>query len=565
MKKHPPRDENKQLSEKIIPFKRDTQIIDELAEELLDENDVFGSIALLLEIEKSGKGEHRLFQRIADLYTELGMFDRSINYWFKFLDSAPKKYRAEAYNGLGGNYFFAGNDKLAAYYFNLQISDKGDDDYPFDDAMYELFSPLMEKDDRLKVVDKRGIEDESTLDKARQLIEEENPFSAITYLSKIKKGSPCYGEASYLLATVFLFILNLRSALDFFKIAKEEGFKEDDALTNMLGISVLLAEKDIQKATFDELKTKGCIVPESTIKYFILCEGVKRYDCAYEFFKMLEELLPDYGMLRLFGGFAAFNVGEYDEAAKLFGDFYKITGENYAEGYMKLARKYAEKPHKSKPILNAERGYQPADLEKALSNMEQYVDDDFTVRGNQKKAIQCANVCFFDRNSNMRGAALQLLCEVDLPYAMKIMRECLMDVTESDELKLFVLSMLVQYGQEEPIGAVIENLYSRVPFERVEFNDGCGEVFRAGYAFVFGRVAPFCENEAYKLRVAAYELYDKLLSNGNARKIKSPGQLAVAIFKRSKIKLFDGLKELYDYFGVTAASVARIERLAEEE
>ena len=86
-------------SDNVIRFRRDPELLEEIADDMLDEDDVRGALRLLLEVEKSGDHDYALYRKIADIYTELEMFPRSINYWFKFLDAAPTRSKAEAYNG----------------------------------------------------------------------------------------------------------------------------------------------------------------------------------------------------------------------------------------------------------------------------------------------------------------------------------------------------------------------------------------------------------------------------------------------------------------------------------
>lgn len=549
----------------VIAFKRDVDVIDEIAEDLLDENDRVSALALLHEIEVRGDGDFHIYQRIADLYTELFMFERSIDYWYKFLDEAPAKYRAEAYNGLGGNYYFLKKEKIAAYYFNLQISDKGDADFPFDEIMYELFAPTIE-DEPLKVVDKQSIADENTIKRAREYMGSDF-IRALKECAKIDFDSPYYGEAQFLKGTFLLAYLDFENALYCFMNARDEGYRKDVALTEILGLSLMLGERNLADETFEELKREGNIVQESTLKYFSLFSAYEHFDLAYEYYQMLAELLPDYGDLILFGGYAAFNVGEYDAAAKCFHDYYKISGEDYAFEYSELALEQAKK--KKKPanpeILDYRFGYERVFMSQVTDEMMGYYGKRLTSSDGFDEIKYCADVCLTSDDPELLAATFQTLCTYDSAYAAKKMKEYLLKAGGVESIKLLAISLLSEHGQETPVGVVIGDLYSRVPFERVEFNEECGDVFRSAYSVAFGRIAPYCEKEAYKLRVAAYALYDRFLSNGNVRKVKSPNALAALIFKRSGIKLFGEDKDFCKYFGTTVAAFSRLEGLAEEE
>lgn len=549
----------------VIEFKRDSETIDEIVEDLLDENDRIAALALLHEIEARGDCDFRTYQRIADLYTELSMFERSIDYWYKFLDAAPAKYRAEAYNGLGGNYYFLKNERVAAYYFNLQISDKGDADFPFDELMYELFAPPND-DEPLKIVDERSIADEKTIERIRECIESE-PFRALKECSRIECGSPYFGEAKFLEGNFLLAYLDFENALDCFKQAKNAGYRADVALTEILGIALMLDDRKSVKEAFEELKREDNIVEEGTLKYFSLFSAFCRYDIAYEYYQKVAELAPDYGDLILYGAYAAFNVGEYDAAAKIFCDYYKITGEDYSLEYADYALEQAHKKRKpvKPPILEYRLGYESRRIQICADSLSNYLKRRPTASDDLNFIRYCASICLTSDDPDILAVTFQTLCNCDSVYAAKKMKDYLLKSNGIESVKLLILSLLSEHGQEKPVGAVISDLYSRVPFERVEFNEECGDTFRAAYSIAFGRIAPYCEKEAYKLRVAAYALYDKFLSNGNVRKVKSPNALAALIFKRSGIKLFDGFRDYCKYFGTTVAAFSRLDGLAEEE
>lgn len=564
MKKNSATEKDKTPSN-VIAFKRDVDVIDEIAEDLLDENDRVSALALLREIEARGDGDFHTYQRIADLYTELFMFERSIDYWYKFLDSAPAKYRAEAYNGLGGNYYFLKKEKIAAYYFNLQISDKGDADFPFDELMYELFAPNSE-DEPLKVVDAQSITDEKTIKRAREYMEGDF-IRALKECSKIGEGSPYYGEAQFLEGTFLLAYLDFDNALTCFIHARDEDYRKDVVQTEIFSLSLMLGNRVLADKTFEELKREGNIAQECTLKYFSLFSAYDHFDLAYEYYQKLAKLLPDYGDLILFGGYAAFNAGKYDDAAKNFHDYYKITGEAYALNYAELAHEQAVKKKKpTKPyLLDYRFGYERSYMLQIADEMMGYYGKRLISSDGFDEVKYCADVCLTSDDPELLAATFQTLCNYDSAYAAKKMKEYLLKASGVESIKLLAISLLSEHGQEKPVGVVIGDLYSRVPFERVEFNEECGDVFRSAYSVAFGRIAPYCEKEAYKLRVAAYALYDRFLSNGNVRKVKSPNALAALIFKRSGIKLFGEDKDFCKYFGTTVAALGRLEGLAEEE
>ena len=215
MRKKTVKDENSKQSENVLQFRRDRDTLEYVADDLLDENDIEGALSTYLEIEES-QTDYLLIRKIADLYTELAMFDYSVNYWFKFIDCAPKRYHAEAYNALGGNYFFMRNDKLAAYYFNLQINDKNDAEFPFDEIMYELFdknlSSMRLDEPPVHIYDAQNEKDRAAVEKALDLLESDSDAAKKLYES-VKETSDSYGEARFYCGMIDLLELELDAAL----------------------------------------------------------------------------------------------------------------------------------------------------------------------------------------------------------------------------------------------------------------------------------------------------------------------------------------------------------------
>ena len=207
MRKKTVKDENSKQSENVLQFKRDRDTLEYVADDLLDEDDIEGALSTYLEIEES-QTDYLLIRKIADLYTELAMFDYSINYWFKFIDCAPKRYHAEAYNALGGNYFFMRNDKLAAYYFNLQINDKNDAEFPFDEIMYELFDKNISTrfdEPSIHIYDAQNEKDRAAVENALDLLETDSDAAKKLYES-VKETSDSYGSLA-----IFSIIVSLNA------------------------------------------------------------------------------------------------------------------------------------------------------------------------------------------------------------------------------------------------------------------------------------------------------------------------------------------------------------------
>lgn len=564
-KKTAPAETTSADSDKIVRFRRDPELLGEVADDMLDEDDVRGALKLLLEIEADGEEDYTIYRKIADLYTELEMFKRSVNYWFKFLDAAPKRCYAEAYNGIAGNFYLMHADKLAAYYFNLQINDKGDADFPFDDMMYELFSVDEPPEDEggIRVYDKAEEEDGERVEWARRLAEN-NPDASIELLEKINEGSKYYGEARYLEGALMLEKLEFESAFYLYGEAFKGQYLVDVSLTNRFALSFLIGDEEGEKSAFDILDKEGYTDTDTAVKFFSLFYGCGRHDLAFRFAESLKRLLPDSGDIDFYYAVAAYNVKKYDVALKEFNEYYSLTNEYYASLYAGMAT-IKSKKEKAPNLIPYTFGM-PADEVEALVMMSNMLLNlkPSEIRANEDGALDFVVSSLATDNPELHAAAFHVASIINDKRCLKLMSDYLIKDDAYDPVKTVVLTLLVEMGNENPVGLVMGHIHSRVPFEHVEFNDACGDLFRSAYALAFGRFAPYCEKDIYKLRISAYDLYYKFLESGNVRKIKRINSLAALMLKRSGLNfLKNDEKEYIKYMGTTAASVAGLEALLE--
>lgn len=568
MRKNNKNDNVTTFAENVVPFIKDDVTMNEVADEYLDENDVESALSVYLDLEKQGKGDYVLFRKIADLYTELEMFEYSINYWFKFLDAAPAHCRAEAYNGLGGNYFFLHDNQIAAYYFNLQINDKGDADFPFDDMMYELFSAddfaPADGTPKIRLVDKNEDRDRKIVERARS--EAENMTEKTENdLWLIESDSKYYGEAQYLLGALLIFRLDFDDAAECYYNAKKHDAYADIALTNVFSLALFTGDDELREKAFDELKTEDCVDFETAIKFFSLYAGFERHDLAYEYAKKLKELLPRSGKLHLYYAYAAFNAGDYETAEREFNAYYKISGAEFAVFNAKAAKNAIGRktpPKKMEYANSLQRSEGIKQLEKLYDALHAMIS------GQKKKGLDVFGLIktsLSTDNPEVHAFCFNLLRVINDEKSVAIMKDYLLADNVFDNIKSYVMMMLVEMGYEEPAGLVSDHIYSKIPFEHVEFDGSGGDMFREAYAFAFGRIAPYCEKEMYKLRVSAYEIFDKITANGNIGKIKKTEVLAALMVRHAKL---NGLKvnddALCKYFNTTKLSVNKIELLMSE-
>ena len=69
----------------------------------------------------------------------------------------------------------------------------------------------------------------------------------------------------------------------------------------------------------------------------------------------------------------------------------------------------------------------------------------------------------------------------------------------------------------------------------------------------------------YKLKISAYDIYYKLISNGTARKVSDVIALAAIIILRAGINVGGSIERLLDYVGSDMPAVEKIMKLIDED
>ncbi|MBQ7408243.1 MAG: hypothetical protein IJW13_03105 [Clostridia bacterium] len=548
----------------VIQFVKSGKILAEIADEKAADGDFEGALSNYLEIERVYKFSGELFRNIANSFTQLGMYEMSITYWFKFLNYVSKRHYAEAYNGLGGNYYLLKNNELAAYYFNLQINDKGDKELPFDDYMYQLFFAAQENARPIKLVDAQGEIDSKNIEKAKRTFEK-NPTEAYNLLSEIKSDSSQYGNALITMAAFNMVNEKIDLAVEQYKQALDYSEQREYALNNLLGCYAVLNDYEKADTVVQQLKSNDCKDFDQCAKFFHLFHALNDNAGAYTYALYLSAIFdnPD---LYYYTACAAFNCEKYDEAEELFNKHYRITDFFVSLEHAKLCKNPKRFKKKRAEKISYMQELHPSyisQLEKSVARYMTMSAASFKRRASD--LIELSRLCFGTSRLDLQGLSCQLVAILKNNRAEKYLKNLLIDPAVNDKVKILILSLLVDMENDKLTGLVYGGVYTRIQYEKVQFTEENGEVFYSAYAVAFGRIAPYDESVLYKLKISAYDIYYKLISNGTARKVSDVIALAAIIILRAGINVGGSIERLLDYVGSDMPAVEKIMKLIDED
>ncbi len=536
-----------------------------VAEQKLAKGDLEGALSFYLECEKKEKFPIIIFKKIANLYTDLQMYDKSIIYWYKLLNASPKRYKYECYNALGANYYFLREEELATHYFNLQISKLPDKEYPFDDVMLDFYNELLSNEPKtIRLVDNQGEFDEKKITRAQTLFEK-HPEEAYFLLHTIKKTSSRYADAQLLLGAFYMIDGNYFQAIGCYEKISTAGKNTEFALNNLLGAYFCAGDTQGVNQTLIRLKKCGSADFTQLAKFFHILNDKNGSEKCYKYSQLLSQIFSGANTY-FYRAVSAYNYEKYDEAEYFFASYYKITKDYFVKYCLEATRAKIDGKRGYPKTLRYERSLEltkvsqlEKQLEKYLSKSKKYIVT------HQEQIFEFAEWCFATTSEELQAIAGDFLCTIGSERAKNFIKQVLINPTYTDSLKTLLITALVLMGNEGKTGVVFNNLYVEVPFESVYFTHDKTDVFLNAYAFAFGRVAAFDEKILHKLKKSAEEIYFTLLTNGNISEISDVMALCAVIIIYAGVDKELGVENIMVYNGASNEEIERVITLIENK
>lgn len=551
----------------VYKFSKTVSVLSDMANRKFDEGDNFGAISLCVESERSGKLSPSLYARAAAAYLDFGLYNESADYWLKYLNLVTERHFVTAYNGLGGVFYLAGRKELSGYYYNLQIQNAHDRELPYDDYMYDLFYEGEERDfprSNIKLVDEKKDKERDIIEIAKSTFEK-NPQLAESMFGLIPEDSVYYAETCVYRAIAALFNSDYDLAAEMFENAAEDKKQRKYALNNLLGVYCLSGNEQKTNEVFNKIKKEDIPDCENLFKFAALLCELRKYEKAYDFSCLMSELMPNNGNVYYMRAFTAYNVGKIEESSDFFYKFYALTGKCAARYYRGIAEKCLRGIKTPKHLMFS-YSLPENQTERIMFSLTNFLTSSHdSLKRRIEKVLDTVENAFATDNYEVQETACLVLREIGGERVERYLKKKLVTFEIRDDIKLMMISILIQLGNDKLTGVVFSGVYSRVQFERAEFRGEKSSIFLNAYSIAFARLVPVCDDELYKIKTAAYDFYYKLCRNGGIKKVNDTVNLAAAIALESGCDT--GLKksELIEYFTASPRSVDRIAALLKKE
>ena len=221
------------MKDKIIQFKRSTESVYLSADKKCDEGDYIGALSSLIFESLKNAENADVCAHIADIYTELELYENAICFWFKYLLRAKKKFYCDGFNGLGANYYFTGDKDLAGYYFGEQIKNDNGEPSVYEEVLETFRDEILSAKPNIRLVKDATREeiDSEILEKAKDYNKSGAYEKAIDLLDSIMEDSPIYGESLSEIAFSYFCLNKIDESVKYVQKSIRSGFVSVNSLT----------------------------------------------------------------------------------------------------------------------------------------------------------------------------------------------------------------------------------------------------------------------------------------------------------------------------------------------
>lgn len=524
-----------------------------LASDLVDGHNYISALKMLNKNQVLYGNDEDSLALYAEIFDDIGLFEKCVNGWFRYMDIAVGEDMAECYEGLAVSFMNLGNEHFSAYYYNKLLMETDDIDAESREEILKDF--LSAEENPLKFVYPPALADCSGIfSDGIEKMKEGNFDAAVEAFENIAEGNEKY--------------LNARNYIAMCKIIADKREEAEQECLNVLkknpdnvqALTTLAAVKT-ESEKYDEavelakrLLSLDITQSEDLYKIATVCCENKMHKEAYETFcKLPSEYDYDLNVM-YFKAVSAFNYGNLEDSFNIFDNLVTVYPEAVtAKYYYKLARGLAERGEKT------ELSYfyrLPNDLrESSLKVLTAYMRLSKT---NAKKLADevdlgsCIKWCF-DECEGKGGGDLQLLAaQVAIKAeADEIVRDILLNAFLDDRIKIDMLTTLAERNKFDIFGVVICNVYRRVSTQPMIVGSKKKKLFIRAYARLAAHFSILDDEYGQKFSSAAETLYDKLADGDRLDEVKDIEVLTAAVYELSGVRAadIDG-DAVYDFFDV---------------
>lgn len=533
-----------------------------LAADLIDEHNYIGALKILNKNAELNGNDVDSYMLYAEIYDDLGLCEKCINGWFKYLDCADFSDLSDCYEGLAVNYMNLGNRQFSAYYYNKLLMESDEVDQDMREDILRDF--LGEDENPLKVAYPPELADCSDIISEGVKYLKDGEFDlAVEEFEKVDRRNKSYLTARNYIAMCKIIADRTEEAEQECEHILEMFPDDVQAMITLAAVKAEAGKKEESLALAEKLLDSDVTDTEDLYKIATVCCENKMHAEAYALFSRITDTGTAYDLpILYFKAVSAFNCGKYRESFDAFDTLLTIYPDAVTANYYYLEARKMHKRHKEKEL-----GYfyrMPQDQrESSLTMLAAFMRlPPSSARSlcDELDISECVLWCFDEveakQGGELRSLAVQAAIRAELD---DIVRDILLDAFSPDEIKIEALTSLAERNEDDSFGTVICNIYKRVTMRKLDVGRTKRLNFVRAYARLVAHFSILDDVYGEKFAVTAERLYKQLESEGRLDSVKDVSALAAAIYIKSSVRAVGVTEQTAAaFFGVTDQKINKI-------
>ena len=548
----------------VIQFKKTLDEVSDYANRKCDEGDYSAALYALYFYSKRKNHSRNVYAHMADIYSEIGLYDMAIDKWNEFLANSPAEYYADGFNGLGANYYFKGDKERANYYFDKQFEYPGAESCLYNDVLDEFVNdradnaPDIRSEFRVAYSSDGKAKYEEYLELARKSNADANYEKAIENAKKAAGYKPLKGDALWEKAYAEFSINNN-------KAAQKDMLSAFAELGDKITVREMTLPVYLYSFIGDDVKCKKYLdmiasaETDGSDERYMQIATLYDYDEEEAALKLLDHYLPEFpferGLLHL-KGVIEYNRGNYTTARELFAKEYIYTLKPDVLYYKKLADR-AENGNVSVEKIEVSFEVPESVAEERLNALVRLFRKEIKIADVGADTVREYIDWAIDTGDPALQTAAGLICMQNGETFKRYLSKKLVSSSLDVDMKRKYVSMLCDFGFSGEVAMTYDGFFKKILLDMPCFADKGYDKFTSAYSFALGLCSMLFDCDYHKLYNAAEKFQHTLITNKAISKIKDVSSLACAIFIYSKaVKTGINAKDmLYKFFNTKKEDV----------
>jgi tetratricopeptide (TPR) repeat protein len=554
----------------ILEFTKDVDRYRRMAQTRADEGDLLGALSLLytaLSVEESDE----IYMEIGYIYADMGLYELSNKYWFKYIALAPKDRVSIAYEELAINFFYMDNYIASSVYFHKKITCDGHISREgLSQEIIDFFSGEEIKRDAYRIVYPYNLANynfEIKIAKHSLAIGAfEEAKNRLSLIPKERRTEEISGD----LAISHFMTDDLDGAE---KVCRDSISRHGENLTAYCNLSTIYdMREDDENADYYYKKALSMEKGDKGEEYKLATCAIERFDHK-TVQRCIEKILierPYELAMRFFYGLTFLNLGEYQRAVEELSKTYRLDPNDMITGYyLGLAKRFLIGQESDKILpLEYVRELPKDEIKKNQDLLEKLIKSDKKIstalKNNDLFNAVKWGLIHGDGQTARNASFLMVSCA--LPKAKKTLFDALLDPNVKEETKRAVIYMLVVDGYKQKFGVVNMNYYLRIKPKRLKLEkvkDAYTGQFIGAYGLCMMRAVSCNEQETDKIALMTDKVFFKLKDKICPGEL-TDDELGALIFSLCKFEWCKRDTDVVRLFGIDKQKLQKLKEMIKD-